>query len=128
MFFCFTLYVEFPVIKHTSLFLFYKLSLHMQFTRKHLVIALTVLFFCPDGIPYLKSTGSTIKKVQHSAQHIAFTRHADDANCPSVNNVTMQALLWEKLGYNLQVPKVCETQGCMIYWRLMKLYIKASRI
>ena len=35
------------------------------------------------------STGSTIKKVQHSAQHIAFARHADDANCSSVNNVTM---------------------------------------
>ena len=34
------------------------------------------------------STGSTIKKVQHSAQHIAFACHADDANCSSVKGET----------------------------------------
>ena len=71
------------------------------------------------------STGSTIKKVQHSAHHIAFARHADDV---STIVVPMQELLWEKLGCNLKESWVCETQGYMIYWRLIKLYIKASRI
>ena len=86
--FCFTLFVEFLVLKHKGLFLFYKLSPYMQFIRKHLVLALTVLFFGPDDILQLMSTGSTIKKVQHSAQHIAFACHADDANCSSVKGET----------------------------------------